>query len=137
SGTLRKLVPIYQEGAVDEDLLQEGRRSLRDYFERAGYFDTQVSYAVSDAPADESSHAVREAARVVNYQIERGDHHRLVAVEFSGNKYFGSDLLRGRIKIQPAAYASPGRYSSQLLQDDVNSIRTLYESNGFQDCQVQ
>jgi outer membrane protein insertion porin family len=137
SGTLRKLVPIYQEGAVDEDLLQEGRRSLRDYFERAGYFDTQVSYAVSDAPADESSHAVREAARVVNYQIERGDHHRLVAVDFGGNKYFGSDLLRGRIKIQPAAYASPGRYSSQLLQDDVNSIRTLYESNGFQDCQVQ
>ena len=28
--TLRKLVPIYQEGAVDEDLLQEGRRALRE-----------------------------------------------------------------------------------------------------------
>src|SRR6202035_5045857 len=27
--TLRKLVPIYEEGAVDEDLLQEGRRGLR------------------------------------------------------------------------------------------------------------
>jgi outer membrane protein assembly factor BamA len=51
-GTLRKLVPIYQEGAVDEDLLQEGRRSLRDWFERAGYFDAQVSYTVSDAPAE-------------------------------------------------------------------------------------
>ena len=25
AATLRKLVPIYQEGAVDEDLLQEGR----------------------------------------------------------------------------------------------------------------
>ena len=42
--TLRKLVPIYEEGAVDEDLLQEGRRSLREWFERtAGYFDAQVS----------------------------------------------------------------------------------------------
>jgi outer membrane protein assembly complex protein YaeT len=134
---LRKLVPIYQEGAVDEDLLQEGRRSLRDWFQRAGYFDTQVSFAVSDAPAEESSNVVREAARVVNYQIERGDHHRLVDVAFTGNKYFSSDILRGQTKVQPAAYASPGRYSSQQLQDDVTSIRTLYEANGFQDCEVQ
>jgi len=137
AGTLRRLVPIYQEGAVDEDLLQEGRRSLRDWFQRAGYFDAEVSYAVSDAPAEGSSQAVRAAARVVTYQVERGDHHRLVDVEFSGNKYFGSDLLRGRIKIQPAAYASPGRYSSGLLQDDVTSIHTLYDSNGFQDSEVQ
>src|ERR1700687_4429657 len=137
AGTLRKLVPIYQEGAVDEDLLQEGRRSLRDWFERAGYFDTQVSYAVSDAPAEKSSRVVRAASRVVTYQVERGDHHRLVDVEFTGNKYFGSDLLRGRVKIQPAAYASPGRYSTELLQDDVSSIRTLYDANGFQESEVQ
>ena len=137
AATLRKLVPIYQEGAVDEDLLQEGRRSLRDWFERAGYFDAQVNYAASDAPADETSHVLRRAARVVTYQVLRGNHHRLVDVEFTGNKYFGSDLLRGRTKIQPAAYASPGRYSTELLQDDVTSIHTLYEANGFQDCNVQ
>jgi outer membrane protein insertion porin family len=137
AGTLRKLVPIYMEGAVDEDLLQEGRRSLRDWFQRAGYFDAQVSYTVSDAPADETSKVVRPASRVVTYQVERGDHHRLVSVEFTGNKYFDSVLLRGRIKILPAAYASPGRYSTELLQDDVTSIRTLYDSNGFQDCNVQ
>ena len=137
AATLRKLVPIYQEGAVDEDLLQEGRRSLRDWFERAGYFDAQVSYAASDAPADETSHVLRRAARVVTYQVVRGDHHRLVDVEFTGNKYFGADLLRGRVKIQPAAYASPGRYSTELLQDDVSSIHTLYDANGFQECSVQ
>jgi outer membrane protein assembly complex protein YaeT len=137
SATLHKLVPIYQEGAVDEDLLQEGRRSLRDWFERAGYFDAEVSYSISDAPAEESSKVVHPAARVVTYQVTRGDHHRLVEVEFSGNKYFSSDLLRGRIKIYPAAYASPGRYSTELLQDDVTSIKTLYNANGFQESDVQ
>ena len=45
--TLRRLVPIYEEGAVDEDLLQEGRRALREYLEREGYFDAQVSYTTS------------------------------------------------------------------------------------------
>ncbi len=137
TATLRKLVPIYQEGAVDEDLLQEGRRSLRDWFERAGYFDTQVSYTVSEAPAEESGNTVHRAASMVTYQVVRGDHHRLVKVEFTGNKYFDSSLLRGRVKIQPAAYASPGRYSSELLQDDVTSIRTLYDANGFQECNVE
>jgi outer membrane protein assembly complex protein YaeT len=137
AATLRRLIPIYQEGAVDEDLLQEGRRSLRDWFERAGYFDAQVNYSVADAPADQTSQVVRPAARVVTYQVNRGDHHRLVDVEFTGNKYFGSDLLRGRLKIQAAAYASPGHYSTALLQDDVSSIRTLYDANGFQDCDVQ
>ena len=137
AGTLRKLVPIYQEGAVDEDLLQEGRRSLRDWFERAGYFDAQVSYTVSDAQAVESGTQAHRAARVVTYNVVRGDHHRLVNVEFMGNKYFDSNLLRGRVKVQPAAYASPGRFSTELLQDDVTSIRTLYDANGFQDIDVQ
>jgi outer membrane protein insertion porin family len=134
--TLRKLVPIYQEGAVDEDLLQEGRRSLRDWFERAGYFDTQVSYKISEAPAAQTGTTVRGNSRVVTFQVNRGNHHRLVNVEFTGNKYFGSEQLRSRLKIQPAAYASPGRYSSELLQDDVNSIHTLYGANGFEECSV-
>jgi outer membrane protein insertion porin family len=137
SGNLHKLVPIYQEGAVDQDLLQEGRRSLRDWFERAGYFDTQVSYTVADAPAGKSGNTTHRAATVVTYQVNRGDHHRLVQVEFNGNKYFSSELLRGRLKILPGGYASPGHYSTELLQDDVASIRTLYEANGFAECQVQ
>jgi outer membrane protein insertion porin family len=137
AGTLRKLVPIYEEGAVDEDLLQEGRRALRDWFERAGYFDVQVAYTAAEAPAEESRGMLRRAARVVTYHVDRGDHHRLVGLEFKGNQYFSSELLRGRVKIQPASYASPGRYSSGLLQDDVASIRTLYDANGFHGCDVQ
>ncbi len=136
TGTLRKLVPIYQEGAVDEDLLQEGRRGLREWFERAGYSDAQVSYTTSEAAAEKSASTPRHAARVVTYHVDRGDRHRLVGVAFSGNQYFSSDLLTGRLQIQPAAYASPGRYSTALLQDDVASIRTLYDANGFHEAGV-
>ncbi|MGH9591823.1 MAG: POTRA domain-containing protein, partial [Bryobacteraceae bacterium] len=137
TGTLRKLVPIYQEGAVDEDLLQEGRRSLREYFERQGYFDAQVSYTTSESQAEESGNTSRPAATIVTYRVDRGVHRRLVGVEFTGNKYFGSEILSGRLKIQPAAYASPGLYSSELLEDDADSIRTLYDANGFHEVEVQ
>src|SRR6266566_3223280 len=134
--TLRRLVPIFEEGAVDEDLLQEGRRGLREWFERAGYFDAQVNYTTSDLAAEKSAAAPRTAARVVTYHVDRGDRHRLVGVEFSGNKYFSTALLTGRLRIQAAAYASPGRYSTALVQDDVASIRTLYDANGFHEAEV-
>src|SRR6202049_137418 len=135
--TLRKLVPIYEEGAVDEDLLQEGRRALREWFERAGYFDAQVNYTASDLAAEKSASTSRTAARFVTYHVDRGARHRLIGVEFSGNKYFSTTLLTGRLKVQPAAYASPGRYSTTLVQDDVASIRTLYDANGFHEADVQ
>ena len=135
--TLRKLVPIYEEGAVDEDLLQEGRRSLREWFERDGYFDAQVSYTTAETAAEETGNTLHRAATTVTYHVDRGEHHRLVGVDFTGNQYFSSSLLSGRLKIQPATYASPGRYSSELLQDDVASIRTLYDANGFHDVDVQ
>ena len=135
--TLRRLVPIYQEGAVDEDLLQEGRRALREYFERGGYFDAQVSYSTSDSAAETTGNVAHPAARIVTYHVDPGGRHRLVGVVFSGNRYFSSDLLTDRLKIQPAGYASPGRYSSALLQDDVASLRTLYDANGFHEAEVQ
>ena len=39
---LRKLLPIYAEGAADDDLLQEGRRNIRDFFQSQGYFNADV-----------------------------------------------------------------------------------------------
>jgi len=43
-GELKKLIPIYQEGAVDADLLEEGKRNVRERLERLGYFDAEVTY---------------------------------------------------------------------------------------------
>jgi outer membrane protein insertion porin family len=125
---LRKLLPIYAEGAVDEDLLQEGRRNLRNYFQSEGYFDTTVTVSSRQDPTDKE--------RVISYQITRGDRYRLAGVAFDGNRYFGASLLAGRLKLQPASFASNGRFSQQLVRDDADSIRALYLSNGYRDAQV-
>jgi outer membrane protein insertion porin family len=131
-GTLRTLLPIYEEGAVDEDLLQEGRRNLRDYLERQGYFDAQVDYTTSEDPVE----GQQGSTEVISYRVELGSHRRLVGLAFAGNHYFPDDLLRSRVRIQPAAFASPGRFSSAQLASDVGSITELYQSNGFRDVHV-
>ena len=130
--TLRSLLPIYEEGAVDEDLLQEGRRNLRDYLQRQGYFDAEVDYTTSEDPAE----GQQGSTEVITYRAELASHHRLVGVAFSGNHYFPDDLLRSRIRIQPTAFASPGRFSSGQLTSDVASLTELYQSNGFRDVKV-
>ena len=40
--TLKRYVPVWEEHAVDEDLLNEGRRNLLDYLQDQGYFEAQV-----------------------------------------------------------------------------------------------
>src|SRR5271155_5074646 len=127
-GKQRKLLPIFAEGAVDEDLLQEGRRNIRDDLQRQGYFnaDVQVSSQEGQKPVE----------RVIHYDITRGDRFRLVGISFDGNKYFGTGLLSRRLLLQTASFAFSGRFSQQLLRADTDSIRGVYLSNGFRDVQV-
>ena len=88
-GKLRQLLPIYAEGAVDEDLLQEGRRNIRDYFQRQGYFDADVQVSSHDDAAT--------GQRVIAYEIGRGDKFRLAGIGFKGNKYFGKEIGRAHV----------------------------------------
>ena len=126
---LRRLVPVYQEGAVDEDLLQEGRRNIRDFLEAEGFFDSQVTYATEDDP--------KEGRLMVKYTVNRGPRRRLVGVDFEGNKYFSKSLLTERLGERVARGLSRGRFSQRMLADDADSIRALYESNGFPKVQVE
>lgn len=125
---LQKLLPIYAEGAVDEDLLQEGRRNIRDYLQREGYFDADVNVSSHD-DAQNKEH-------VIVYAVTRGDKSRLAGVSISGNKYFSEQLLKSRLGLQPASFAFNGKFSQQLVRDDTDSIRAVYLANGFQNVQV-
>ena len=124
----KKLLPMYEEGAVDDDLLQEGRRNLRDYLQSQGYFDAEVDV---NSRQDDS-----QKERVITYQTTRGDRYRVAGVAFKGNKYFDTSLLERRLTIQTAAFLSSGRFSQQLLRNDIDSVRAVYLSNGFRDAQV-
>jgi len=124
----KRLLPIYAEGAVDEDLLQEGRRNIRDYLQSQGYFDADVE--VRSAQDDQNGE------RVITYDIKRGDSFRLAGIDVVGNVYFRAELLTRRLQLQQASFASKGRYSQQLMRGDADAIRAVYLSNGFRDAQV-
>src|ERR1700746_3391910 len=129
SGDLKKLVPIFQEGAVDPDLLEEGKRNIRERLERAGYFDSSVEYASATREVQTKSWHGQEL--VITYKIERGDRHKLIGMEITGNHYFNKELLFSRLQIYKAAFGSRGRFSRRLIEADRQSMENLYRANGF------
>jgi len=143
---LRKRVPVFAEGAVDPDLLAEGERALRDYYEREGYFEVEVDYKTAEPPpADENKaekkdenkkDTVTPVEQVITYTIDRGRHLRMAGVSFDGEQYFHPSQLQTQMSIQPASFDFPGRYSRRLLDTDLNALKNLYHANGFLDVAV-
>ena len=126
---LKKLVPVYQENSVDDDLLNEGRRNLRDYLQTKGYFDAAVE--VERHNAAEKNHLD------IIYKVDPGERHKLAAVRLEGNKYFDGETIRERMELQPSSTLMPnGRFSQRLLANDLIIIKNLYLANGFLDVKV-
>ena len=135
-GTLRKMVPIYQEGSVDEELLDEGKRNLQDRLERDGYFDAKVSYVTANQEVQAKGRGGKEAEEVITYTVEKGERHKLTEIEITGNKYFDTQLLDSRLQIYEAAFGSRGRFSRRLVESDRQSMENLYRANGFEGATV-
>jgi outer membrane protein insertion porin family len=143
---LRKRVPVFAEGAVDPDLLAEGERNLRDYFERQGYFEVEVDYKATEPPPadedkaekkdEEKKNSVTAVEQVITYTIDRGKHLRMAGVNFDGEQYFDPRQLQTQMSIHPASFDFPGRYSRRLLDTDVSALKNLYHANGFLDVAV-
>jgi outer membrane protein assembly factor BamA len=128
-GVQKRTIPIFEENAVDDDLLNEGRRNLLDYLQQRGYFDARVEYSKEADPQHDRTHVV--------YQINRGDRHSLVALNIEGNKYFDRGTILERMSIRPVSgFLTHGRYSETLLSRDIDSIVNLYKANGFRDVNV-
>lgn len=126
---LKRLVPVYEEGAVDPDLLDEGDDNLRNHFQKKGFFDVKVTHAVSQPGPGEG---------IIAYTIVPGRPHKVVSVKISGNKYFDKDLIKERLQVQPADNVNRhGVYSESLLEADVAAIQLLYRSNGFANVHVE
>ena len=126
-GQLRKLVPIYEENAVDQDLVQEGRRHLVSYLQKKGFFDVNVAAQVENEPSQVS----------VIYTITKGNKHRVEDVEVSDHSYFTEAELSKQVMIKKASLLSRGQFSDELVNRSVKNLTAFYQNAGFADAKVK
>jgi outer membrane protein assembly complex protein YaeT len=125
---VKHILPIYQEGSVDEDLLTEGNRRLRDYYQRLGYFDARVDHAVQSAGSQEVT---------ILYTVQLGLRRRVEQVSIAGNHYFSTATLINLLSVHAADVLDRhGLYSQALVSADVTALESVYRNNGFSHVKV-
>jgi outer membrane protein insertion porin family len=125
---LHQLVSIYQEGAVDLELVDEGEDNINAYFQSRGYFDSTTT-----------SHMTKQGGTTnVVYQVKLQKKHRLKDVDFSGNHYFDDRDLDSHISIkQGFLFLTRGHYSQDMLNKSVNALMQMYKDAGFEHVAIQ
>ena len=126
SWTRKALLPMYQGVGVDEESVEEGRQGLISYFQAKGYFDAGVDAQVK----------TETSGTTVLYQITKEKKHKVSAVELSGNSKLPASELTPHIGVTRGHLFSPGKFSRQLLRSSVNSLKAVYQSEGFSSVQV-
>ncbi len=121
SWTRKSLLPMYDERAVSEELIQEGERNLLSHFQSKGYFAAKVDTKIVRQPKSVT----------VLYQIEKGKRHKVSDVKIEGNKQVREDELRPNIRVQRARFLSHGRYSEQLVASSVSNLTDFYKAAGY------
>jgi outer membrane protein assembly factor BamA len=126
--TVRRLVPIYQESSVDQDLVNEGETNLAAYFQTKGYFDVTTDSQMS-----------RQGNEVdVVYTIHQGSRHKVKGIYFDGNQHFSDKDLASHVSVKKGfLFISHGSYSRQLLNKSVIALTQLYKDAGFANVSVQ
>ena len=89
---LRRYVPVFEEHAVDHDLLVEGAHNLRDYLQSQGYFEAEVRV--------QGAGRHQRQGRPSTYLINTGKRHKLVEIKIDGNHYFTTEAIRERMFLQ-------------------------------------
>ncbi len=125
---INRLVPIFQEGSVDEDLLNEGNRRLRDYFQRLGYFDAKVDHTRQSLGSNQVT---------IVYTVQLGLRRHVEKVSITGNHYFDTATLMDLINVRAADVLDRhGLYSQALVSADVSALQAVYQNNGFSNVKV-
>ena len=123
SERIKHVIPVFEEGAVDYDLLNEGNRNLRDYFQRQGYFDVHVEHEQQPSQADEVT---------ILYKVSLGARRRVLRVSVTGNHYFDSATLQDLLSVHAAdSLDRHGAYSQALVSADIAALQAVYQNNGF------
>src|SRR5437868_3742979 len=126
SWTRHKLLPIYQQLGVDQELIQEGRQNLVSYFQSKGFFDAQVQADVQPQAQGES----------ITYRITKGPRHKVTGVSVAGNQSLTEKELLPHVAVEKGRFFSHGKYSQKLVNTTVKNLEGVYRSAGFSTVKV-
>jgi len=123
---MNKLIPIYSEGTIDPDLVQEGQQNLIDHFQDKGFFDVKVTTDLQQLPD----------RVVLTYKIERGSKHKVESISFHGNNEIPAKELAPLVQVKRSHLWTHGNISQKLLKQSADNLLAYYRDKGYEDAKV-
>jgi len=124
---MKKLIPIYSEGTIDRELVEEGQRNLTDYFQKKGFYDVKVSTDFQKQPDQ----------IVLVYKIDRGAKHKVDRILIHGNYAIPTQELLAQVRVKKSHIWTHGSVSQKLLKQSAANIEALYRDRGYEEIKVK
>jgi outer membrane protein assembly factor BamA len=122
----KALLPEYQGIGVDDESVEEGRKSLISFFQAKGFFDAKVESQLSAGAGGDT----------VVYRIDKEKKHKVTSAQLFGDTHLPSSEVTPGITVQKKHFLSSGKFSDELLRASVKNLKAIYESEGFSSVEV-
>ncbi len=129
---LRKEIGVKPKDTLNESALEQDRQKIADYYSTKGFTEASVSVKTE---VDEKL----GTARVI-FSVDEKGKTAIRSVKFEGNTVLKNGEIAKVVKTKSKSllniFSKSGRLNTELLDEDVKSIRELYQSKGYVDAQV-
>lgn len=114
---------IFNNGAYQENLLEEDRRAIEAYYWDRGYIDAAVVDIQTELVEDEEED---RTFVVLTVYIEEGEQYTYGGITFEGNTIFSDEELAEVVRQQPGSVLNYSR-----LEQDFVRVADLYYESGY------
>ncbi len=130
---LQKEITSKKGGTLDEEVVEQDRQKLTDYYHDKGYNDATVKANIALDEANNSG--------TVTFSFVEGGRSNLRKVIFEGNQVIKSSELRKTMKgTRGKTFYSfidkTGRLDQTKFKEDLDAIRDLYQTRGYIDIDI-
>lgn len=124
---LRKLLPMLQQGGLDDFTIEEGRRQLQELLQQQGFFFATIEIRRSQ-DAMESQ---------IIYEVTKGLPYRVVDIRLIGTEALTTAEIIPVLKSHRAAFKSRGLTSNAFLTRDSETITNRLKELGYRQAAVE
>lgn len=132
SRRLDKEIKTKANSPLDERQVKEDVTKIREYYQKSGYNQVKVSYAIDRNRSTGFGN--------VTFKIEEGAKVKIARINFIGNDHVKQGKLRKAIETKKWNFLSwitgGGRFKDDQFQDDLDKLRDYYRELGYLDVEV-
>lgn len=132
SRRLEKEVEIQPNASLDERQVKEDSESIREYYQKAGYNQVSINYAIE---RERSS-----GFGTVIFNIREGARVKIGKINFEGNEHASNRKLRKELDTRRWWFMSwmtgSGRFEDDVFDEDLDKLRDYYREEGYLDVEI-